>query len=291
MSKPEKVVAADGHVYHKSATANAPVAPTNEATLENAGKTKGLSNDQAQFVTIIDYEWSLKGNIDPAFIKEEYGYLDDEWEELVSNESCIKALDERGIAAKFLGVLEDTDEITAPLTPVQLIAANSLLDLTDNRSTKKKLQDLGVSSYKYQSWLKDPVFRDYLRKRAENMLGSLHHEAALALTDKVMAGDMKALEFWYEMQGIYTKASSTNSGPQVQDLQQIIVKIIEIVLEEVEDQSTALRISDRLKMLVMGNQVAGVITAEPVTIPEIAAPRELTPEVQEMINKGYGVNS
>lgn len=291
-SKPGYKTAADGHTYHKSATANATTAPTNEATTENAAKTKGLSTAQSEFVTVIDYEWHLKGDIDSEAIKEEYGYEDDEYLSLQNDKVVQAALVERGINIK--AVAPDSELAKAAgrskLTPLQLIAANSLLDLVDTRPTKKKLSDLGVNPYQYQSWVKDPEFKKYLTERAESMLGDVQHEAMLALVDKVMNGDMNAIKYYHEITGRFVQASSVNAGGGSQhDLQQMIVRIIEIIVDEIDDFDLATRISERLKGLVMGNQIAGLLPAAPV-VPEIAQPREMTPEALEYMKRGVGVN-
>jgi hypothetical protein len=293
--EPGYKTAADGHVYHKSATANATEAPTNEATIKNAAKTGGLSSAEAEFVTILDYEWHLKdGNFDVEVLKDEYGYKKKEWDRLSNSPTVHKALQERGINVKSIAPDSEVAKAAgrAKLTPLQLIVANSMMDLIDTRPPKKKLQDAGVSPYQYQSWLKDPAFKNYMVERSEGLLGDVQHEAMLALVDKVMSGDMKAIEYYHEITGRYIKQTTANTGTNsTHDLQQMIVRIIEIIVDEVDDVNVAARISDRLKGLVMGNQVAGVLAVDAPVVPEIAPPREMTPEIQAAIAKGTGVNS
>lgn len=291
--KPGYKVAADGHIYHKSATANATTAPTNEATTANADKTKGLSPSQSEFVTILDYEWHLKGNLNPEGIQEEYGYLPDEYTALANDPTVLQALQERGITAK--AVAPDSELAKASgrskLTAIQLICANSMLDLIDTRPPKKKLADLGVTPYQYQSWMKDPDFNNYMHERAEGLLNDVSHEVMLALIDKAMSGDMKAVSYYHELTGRFISQSGSNPGGGSQhDLQQMIVRIIEIIVDEVDDFQVATRISERLKGLVMGNQVAGVLAVGPIEQPEIAEARVLSPKGQELLDKGVGVN-
>jgi hypothetical protein len=289
--KAEYVVAADGHKYHKSATANAAVAPTNEHTVANASKTAGLSFDQAEFVTVLDYEWNLNRDIDASYVKKEYGYSDEQWQSYVSNPLIIKALDTRGI--NVLHLVPNAPEVKSKLTPLQLVVANTVLDLADTRSHKKKLQDAGVTTYQYQSWLRNPDFSNYLKERAEGLIGDVQHEALLALVDRVQSGDMKAIEYYHEMTGRFVRDKGNNNSTSNHDLQGMIVRIIEIIVDEVHDQETALRISDRLKGLVTGAQVAGILPPAETTIeqPPIAAAREMTPEVKAMMEQGVGYDS
>jgi hypothetical protein len=72
-----KITSADGKVYHKSKTANATVAPTNDHTVAKA-QGAGLPPDTLQFITIVDYEWNLHRDISFAALEREYGYTEAE---------------------------------------------------------------------------------------------------------------------------------------------------------------------------------------------------------------------
>lgn len=290
---PKKVKAADGHIYHKSATANATTAPTNAATIANALGLAGLDKEQAEFVTCVDYEWNMHRGIDKDSFCEEYGYDREEFEKLVTAPVVLGKLQERGIPPHLVNpdALTEKAAKRVKLTPLQLKAANVMMDLVDSRSTKKKLQDIGVTSAQYNGWLKDSNFQDYLKQLSENLLGDISHEAALALADRVMAGDLKAIEYYNEMRGYYVRASASNSGGTAVDWQQMIVRIIEIIVDEVSNPAEAQRIAGKLKGLVMGQQVAGIMPTEEIVQPVIAKPREVTPDIKELMSKGVGYNS
>lgn len=283
------VVAKDGHTYHKSATANATVAPTNQATLDKV-QQKHLTPEQIQFVTIADYEHNL-GNYNNTYLIEVYGYSADELKQLAGDSTVQAALLERGITAEAL--LPSDEARRAKISPIQLIVANRLLDLTDNRSDKKKLQDSGVTTLQYSAWLSDVNFTSYMQQRAEALLGSSQHEILLALMDKVKARDTSAIKLALEVTGRHvSQTSSGNSGSSQYDISHIITRVVEIVIDEVEDQPTAMRIAERIQGLVIGGQVAGTIPMnELVHVPEIAKPREVTAEVQAMMDKGVGYDN
>lgn len=287
---PKKVTAKDGHEYHKSATANATVAPTNEFTVANATKGKNLTADELEFVTLVHYEWGLMGDYLPDQIQKEYGYKKDEFEDLITKPQVVKALEDRGFPCRRLEPVTEATVKKAKLTPIQLIVANTMLDLADTRSVKKKLQDLGCTTATYQMWLRDENFSSYLRERAEALVGDVQHEAMLSLVDKVQAGDLKAIQYYHELTGRFVPQTSSNTGAgTTHDLQQMIVRIIEIIIDEVDDAQTALRISDRLKGLVTGTQIAGALAGNnEIVVPEIATARVITPEVQVLMDKGLG---
>lgn len=289
-SKPGKKVAVDGHEYHVSKTANATVAPTNAATLANLNAaTKGMGSDQVEFITLVHYEYGLSGEVNPDHIKKEYGYTDAEYDSFISNERVIAALVERGLSDRLFKATESS--VKAKITPQQLVVANLMLDVNDTRSPRKKLQDQNVKTATWQMWVKDPNFKAYLQARAEGLLGDISHEAMLALVDNVVRGDLKSIQYYHEITGRYVPASSSAAvgTTSANDMQQIIVKIIEIIVDEVTDKAEALRIADRLKGLVMGNQVAGILPA-PIEQPEIAVSREMTEEVKELMSRGAGYN-
>ena len=287
-----KQIAADGHVYDKSATANATVAPTNQATLDKV-QQKHLTPEQIQFVTIADYEHNL-GRFNDTYLIEEYGYTSDELVLLAGNSAVQEALSERGVTAAAL--LPSDEAKHAKLSPVQLIVANRLLDLTDNRSDKKKLQDSGVTTLQYTAWLADPNFTDYMQQRAEGLLGSSQHEILLALMDRVKARDTSAIKLALEVTGRHVSQTGSNQGSTTSyDVSSIITRVVEIIIDEVEDQPTAFRIAERIQGLVIGAQVSGQMPLsqvnEPVHKPEIAQARVITPEVRSMMDKGVGYDN
>jgi hypothetical protein len=207
---------------------------------------------------------------------QDYGIPVTQYNKAIKKAVVRDALIERGVVFERLS---DDKWISKSLTPLQLLLANSLLDLNDTRTNKKKCQDLGIPTGKYNSWIKDPVFQDYLQKRARQLIGDNKHEADLALLDKVRSGDMKAISLYYEFTGQFTPASKTQSGNV--DIQAILVKIIEIINEEVNDPKEILAISTRLRSLIGANNIARALVGddEPIEIPQVVANRQVPEEL------------
>jgi hypothetical protein len=195
----------------------------------------------------------------------------------MTKQYLLDALAERGITAKI--DLADAEQWRhATLTPEQLLVANTMLDLIDTRNDRKKLNDLGVSSAKYNAWLRQPEFRAYLQGRAESLLGASQHEALLALVDRVRSGDSKAIELYWEYTGKFIRNNS--SGNSIQGISSetvtgLVQSIIEIIVEEVEDPVLGARISDGM-------------TPERIIVPEIAPDRVITPEIEALMQQGVG---
>jgi hypothetical protein len=127
------------------------------------------------------------------------------------------------------------------LTEEQLVAANTMLDLTDNRSRKKKLMDLSVSSAKWEGWLRDPVFQSYIRTRAENILGDNIHESHLALVDRVKTGDINAIKYFNEITGRYVPNASDKA-----DVNAVLMMVLEVIQRHVRDPASLSAIGDEL---------------------------------------------
>jgi len=307
------ITAADGHVYNKSSSANAKVAPTSGSTQSaeeqasnsatKLGGAAGFNEEDLDFVTIVDMHWGVTGVLLTAPVgQDRYGIPIDTYITCMKKPKVKRALAERGISLKSLEQASpnSTGELIpqqpdrswrdASLTPAQLIVANTMLDLIDTRNDRKKLQDLGVSSSTYNNWLRQPEFQKYLRDRAESLIGASQHEAALAMIDKVKSGDPKMIEFFYEYTGKFSRRADTSvlsgaaSGSlNSENVTSLIQSIIEIIVEEVDDPAVGARISDRMRGLISARNTANelVSSLNPSPINPLQPTPVIIPEVAQ----------
>lgn len=292
---------------HRTAT----VAPTNENThtqLEDkvTGKKEGLTEEELDFVNLVDQYFATKGKLlDRATAVQDLFFKGDEFDELLGAENIQAALVERGVLTRGKRLLRGgkvTDGVTETklqpdltwqqgvLSPLQLLAANSMLDLIDTRSQKKKLQDLGIPTGTYNKWLADPVFSQYLQDVAERMLGNHQHEAHLALLDKVGMGDVSAIKYYNELQGRFTeaKAGPGGSGSNIGDVKSLLIKIFEVLQEEITDPELLVRIGERFNSMQQHQQAANNMVnamTDDIVMPEIAKRRELSPKLAQMLER------
>lgn len=197
-----------------------------------------LTPKQYDLINYLEREWLLEGTLptmaqcisnricNEAFYKK--AYRDPEFRE---------ALTVRGISLAGITGGE------ASLTPEQLAVANVLLDRFDNRSRKKKLSDMGVSTQTLNGWMRDPAFRSYYQQRAEAIFGDVVPEARLALMDNVEKGDLGSIKLALEMTGTY-------SDKRVNELNVdfLMMKVIETIQKYVTDTETLLAIAEELSM-------------------------------------------
>lgn len=198
-----------------------------------------FNEKQWNLVNFIEQDYLATGKL-PTFERvSAVGLLNDRkyWTDFFNSEEVRTALLGRGI--KLGG--------TEVLTEEQLTAVNVMLDLRDTRSQKKKLADLGIATQKWEAWLRDPGFQNYLRQRAEAILGDNTHEAALALVDRVRSGDTNAIKFYYEITGRYAPSKGTDIN-----LPALLMRILEIIQKHVSDAEVMGAISEEFLTLASG---------------------------------------
>lgn len=147
------------------------------------------------------------------------------------------------------------------LTSEQVGIINEIMNLSDTRSERKKLSDRQITPKQWDGWKQDPKVKQYMAARAEEILGGAIPDAHLALVDKVKAGDMGALKFYYEMTGRYT---GQNQGI---DPRQLLTRVFDIIAKHVNNPIALNAIAEDMTAL-MGqtslDQGASLNTKAPV---------------------------
>lgn len=160
------------------------------------------------------------------------------------------------------GVDFNPEQSSDLLTPLQLQLANVMLNVHDNRSEREKLESVGVSSQQYHSWLRQPQYQNYLRKRAEAMFSAADYKAYQALSSEAVGGDVSALKLFFEMRGIY--------NPRVQvdvNIEMVLSRVVEIIATHVKDPGILEAIAADLERLDTGGaQQVGQRAIEPVAL-------------------------
>lgn len=132
----------------------------------------------------------------------------------------------------------------SPLTAQQLMVANMVLNLEDPMSLRQKLQTLGVSVQKFNTWMRDPAFAGYMRSRTEAMFSNADGDAYLGLLQAVRDQDVPAIKLFFEMRGIY--------NPRVQvdiNIELVLTKVVEILARKIDDPQLVMEIAGELEAL------------------------------------------
>lgn len=220
------------------------------ATSETGDK---LSDFERDILLWVEQYWYKFGKF-PSNIRtaHEFRISEQQAEKLWTKVKLLKSLEARGI---------NWNPNAIGLSAEQLAVANSLMNFSDTRSQKKKLDDLGVSTQKYQAWLRDAQFQEYLKTRAENLLGDVQHEAHIALIDNIRRGDLGAIKLYYEMTGRF------KSGGQEQlNMQLIMLRMVEAVQQYVKDPAALQGIANELDLVSKVNSAQYSAGPPPVAI-------------------------
>jgi hypothetical protein len=130
------------------------------------------------------------------------------------------------------------------LTPTQLLLVNMLLNVEDKKSLRQKLDLLGINMAKYQTWLRDPVFHNYLTMRTEQLFENSDHDAYKSLIQAVTRGDVTAMKLFFEMRGIYSPRLDVNVN-----IESIVYRLVEVVGKHVKDPAILTAIADEVEQL------------------------------------------
>lgn len=216
-----------------------------------------------KFANWCEQWYHTSGNLPDEQTALAVGFLAPSYRRWITDAWLNSALKERGIATYLDRDIEGNS--SAVLTAQQLNAVTVMLDLNDHRPRSKKLADLKIKSSTYESWLRDPVFNNYIRTRGENLLSLNGHDARASLLSRVRAGDLGAIKYFDEITGRYVP----DRGKGV-DIQTLILQVVEVIQKEVPDTAVQQRISAGLLELMV-KATGGTYEGKPI-IPATLVP-------------------
>lgn len=149
--------------------------------------------------------------------------------EITSKPAFTAALEARGLPSLF------KNAPVGSLTAEQVVACNLVLNVYDKRSLQTKLKSLNLSTNKWQAWLNDPVFSQYVNSVIESRFAGIERDAKLSLAQNVQNGDLNSIKFYMELVGKY----SPNSSVQI-NLNIVVAKMMEILVKYVPSSALEL---------------------------------------------------
>jgi hypothetical protein len=192
-----------------------------------------------------DYERVVEKNL--PYLKRKF------WDDCLKDSRFTKAMDYRGLG-RFIpnGAPRQTEsELTRQSSDIPLLNANQLkfiqavLDPHESRPPSKILKEMELTTTTYQTWLKDPVFRDFYHARARELLGDYMPEVRAALQKRAAAGDIPAIKLALEITGEWTDKPEKDFNPLW-----FVTQILEILQRNVRDVSVLDTIANELQILL-----------------------------------------
>jgi hypothetical protein len=196
-----------------------PVKPT-------VDKGPPMSAVELEVVTYIEQYWDYYGHW-PKQDEIHYKFPGFRLSDALGKTSFVNALVNRGIELPTFKVRKVGDLTT------EMVAAVALITNFDNKmSITGKLKTLGISMTKYQGWLKNPVFKNYLHKVSADRFEDDIHRVHAGLLKAVDKGSVEATKFYLEYTGRYVPGTNT---PEIQNLKLVIAKLMEAIQQTIKD--------------------------------------------------------
>jgi hypothetical protein len=217
-----------------------------ELTLHDADPDNPKEDGHVWVYKLLDYleqHYYMHGSL-PSFEQcQTIGLKLDLYKKWITSRKFRQKLADRGVPVP--GV--NNNVAMGALTEQQKAIADIMTDLMDTRSQKKKLEQNGITTQTYQSWLHDPAFVAYLHAKTEREFLANQHEAHLALIDAVKSGDLNAIKYYNEMTGRFTSAKDRANTISIGS---VIQQVIEVLQEETRDPELLQRVGVRLSGLI-----------------------------------------
>lgn len=205
-----------------------------------------LSQNQVEAITYIEQAYFVHGSIPTDdVLADTLGVTKTTVAKWWNSDDFVKVLNHKGLPVSE----RLTGKKTEVLSAQQLAVANMMLNLQDRRSTREKLESVGVTPQKYQVWRRDPTFMEYMKKRAESLYTNGDDSAYLNLMKNVEGGDLNAAKLFFEMRNIYNPKVSVELNVDM-----VLVRVIEIIQKHVKDPAILEAIAWELESLGGGAQ-------------------------------------
>lgn len=182
-----------------------------------------LDKDAWNVLTFIEQYWMKKEEFpNPSVISAGTSLDQIMVVDILSSDILHKSLDARGIQWMH---------VDDRLTPEQVATINTVLNISDTRSTPAKLKALGVNPNTYKGWNRQRHFKQAMKEQGERLFGETMPEVHKALMDKAIEGDHNAMKLYYAMAGRW----DTGKSVETMNIKFVMVKLLEVIQTHVRD--------------------------------------------------------
>lgn len=138
----------------------------------------------------------------------------------------------------------------------QQTALLKLADPLDRRTLATRLRELGISNPKYQSWLKQPLFKAHLDRRTKALYDDYLPEVRATLVGKAIAGDNPSIDKVLAITGEWDP-----NAREVQNAREVVLKVMDAVVKNVQDVDLRKKILADVQAAVVGFDVVNALEA------------------------------
>lgn len=202
-----------------------------------------LTLDELKIVNWVEQTWNITGKFPSVLeLKEQFSDFNPK---VLSKPIFMKAMENRGI-----GVPSKSEVAKGELTEEQLAAVMLITDYSDKRTQSAKLRALGVSTVKWNGWMRDVRFKHYVHNLSASVFDDAIHVAQMGLAKRLEAGDTNAVKFYMELTGRFNSGEST----QLENLNLIIARLTEVLQIHIKDPEVLRLIYRDLDAALNGRQ-------------------------------------
>jgi len=182
----------------------------------------------------IEMQWSMFSHF-PDHNELKITYEIEDPDDFLNNSEVIRFLTQRGINYK----------LSNDLTNEQMAAINTMINFQDRRTRASKLRDLGITPAKWQGWLKQKRFKQFLHQLSSTEFSDNLHVAHEGLLKAVDSGKPEAVKLYMELTGRY-------QSPESQNVRLILAHIIESIQRHVKDPEVIKAIAKDFEAIMAG---------------------------------------
>lgn len=198
-----------------------------------------LSVKEIQVINWIEEWWLRRGSFPPVDQIKEF-FPDFDLKESLKHDLFLVSLDNRGIK------LPSADD---KLSNEQLAAIAIMANFRDPRSPIAKLRSIGVTMTKWQGWMRNKHFKEFLQDLSATNFTDSIDVAQAGLLKAVEKGNTEAVKFYLEITGRYVPQSQ-----EVTNIRLVIARLLEVLQIHVKDPNVLRVIMSDFETVVAGGQ-------------------------------------
>lgn len=139
------------------------------------------------------------------------------------------------------GIRRDNSALSAE----QMRALSVMADVSTSMTLERKLKRAGVSWFKWQAWLNDPLFRATHDRMASQLFTKVQADVDMQVASGALEGKLDFIKYFNELSGKHDPNRRAH-----QDVQTILNGIVEIITRNITDPIVLNRISSELSAVV-----------------------------------------
>lgn len=206
-------------------------------------KLRPLSTEQLEVIAYIEEYWHRNSRFPPVG-QIEKNYPEFDLVNSLTHETFRLALHNRGIKAPSVG-----DAVG--LTPEQVAAIVTVINIEDKRPRHVKLKELGITPARWAGWLKQVEFKEFLHDMSQTQFDDVLHIAHEGLLKAVDRGDTNAVKLYMELTGRHTPVTETQ-----QNLKLILARVVESIQRHVKDPVLLQAIANDFELIMRGERIS-----------------------------------